>query len=121
MAAPFKPCGQTVLANVASSTATVYVNSNQPVGSWFVTNAGSTDVFFRISTNAAVTATIPVTSGTSAPGQLINAGDSYIISLPSADAGGTNAFVTNVAIASVTSTGTSQLFITPVITTLQPN
>ena len=110
----FKPAGNCVLANVAASAATVYVTSTAPVGAWLVTNAGTQDVFFRLSTNAAVVAAVPVTSGTNAPGQMINAGDTYIVSLPYADAGGSNAFVSNVAISSMTQTGTSQLFINPV-------
>ena len=114
MSNSFKPCGQTVLANVTASASTVYVNSAGPVGEWFITNAGTTDVFFRLSTNAAVVAAIPVTSGTSAAGQLINGGDNYIISLPEADGNGQYGFVSNVAISSMTAGGTSQLFITPV-------
>ena len=110
----FKSQGNTVLANCAVSAATVYVTSTAPVGSWLITNAGTNDVFFRLSTNAAAVAAVPVTSGTSAPGQLINAGDSYVMSLPYADAGGVNAFVTNVAVSAQTLTSTSQLFITPV-------
>jgi len=110
----FKPAGNCVLSNVASSAATVFVTSTAPVGAWLVTNAGTTDVFFRLSTNAAAVASVPVTSGTSSSGQLINAGDTYIVSLPYADAGGPNAFVSNVAVSAVTQTGTSQLFINPV-------
>jgi hypothetical protein len=110
----FKPLGSTVLANVASTAASVFVTSNQNVGSWLITNAGTTDVFFRLSTNPATVAAIPVTSGTSAPGQMINAGDTYVMGLPSADGNGSAAFVSNVTVSAVTSTGTSQLFITPV-------
>lgn len=110
----FKPAGNCVLANVTASASTVYVNSSAPVGAWLVTNAGTTDVFFRLSTNAAAVASVPVTTGTSAPGQLINAGDTYIIGLPYADAGGSNAFVSNIAVSSMTQSGTSQLFINPV-------
>ena len=114
MSSNFKPLGATVLANVAATSAQVYVTSSRPVGEWLVTNAGTTDVFFRLSTASSVTATIPVTSGTSAPGQLINAGDAYIISLPEADGAGIGAIVANVTVAAVTASGSSQLFITPV-------
>ena len=115
----FKPIGQTVLANVSNVAASVSVTSNtQPAGAWFITNAGTTDVFFRLSTNAAVTATIPVNSGDTQPGQLINAGDSYVIFMPMADGNGSNAFSSNITISSVTASGTSQLFITPVQTPL---
>ena len=110
----FKPLGQCVLANVSTVASSVTVLSNQNVGSWLITNAGSQDVFFRLSTNAAVTASVPVTSGTSAPGQMINAGDTYIIGLPSADGNGVGAFSANVAVSAVTQSGTSQLFINPV-------
>jgi hypothetical protein len=114
MSSNFKPLGATTLANVASTSAQVYVTSNRPVTEWLITNAGTTDVFFRLGTASSITATIPVTSGTSAPGQLINAGDSYIVSMPEADGAGLAAFSANVTVAAVTSTGTSQLFITPV-------
>ena len=110
----FKPLGACVLANVSTVASSVTVLSNQPVGSWLVTNAGTQDVFFRLSTNAAAVASIPVTSGTSAPGQMINAGDTYIIGLPSADGNGSAGFVSNVTISAMTQSGTSQLFINPV-------
>ena len=110
----FKPLGSTTLANCAVSAASVYVLSNRPVSSWLVTNAGANDVFFRISTNAAVVAAAPVTSGTSAPGQLINSGDTYIIAMPEADGAGSGAYSSNVTVSAQTLTGTSQLFITPV-------
>ena len=110
----FKPLGSTTLANCAVSAASVYVLSNRPVSSWLVTNAGANDVFFRISTNAAVVAAAPVTSGTSAPGQLINAGDTYIIAMPEADGAGSGAYSSNVTVSAQSLTGTSQLFITPV-------
>jgi hypothetical protein len=110
----FKPAGNCVLANVATSAASVFVTSTAPVGAWLVTNAGTQDVFFRLSTNGAAVAAVPTTSGTSAPGQMINAGDTYIVSLPLADAGGANSFVSNVTISAMTQSGTSQLFINPV-------
>ena len=110
----FKPLGSTTLANCATSAASVFVLSNRPVSSWLVTNAGSNDVFFRISTNAAVVAAAPVTSGTSAAGQLINAGDTYIIAMPEADGAGSGAYSSNVTVSAQTLTSTSQLFITPV-------
>ena len=111
----FKPIAPTILANVSNVAASVTVLSNtQPAGAWFITNAGTTDVFFRLSTNASVVATIPVNSGDTQPGQLINAGDSYVIYMPMADGNGSNAFSSNVTVSSVTASGTSQLFITPV-------
>ena len=111
----FKPIAATVLANVSNVAASVSVTSNtQPAGAWFITNAGTTDVFFRLSTNAAVVAAVPTTTNTSAPGQMINSGDTYIIGLPSADGNGPYQFVTNVAISSMTQTGTSQIFVNPV-------
>jgi hypothetical protein len=111
----FKPLGACVLANVATTASSVYVTSgDQLAGAWLITNAGTNDVFFRLSTNPAAVASIPTTSGTSAPGQLINAGDTYIIGLPSADGNGANAFSANVTVSAVTQTGTSQLFINPV-------
>jgi hypothetical protein len=110
----YKPCGGCVLANVATTASTVYVNSDIPVGAWLVTNAGTNDVFFRLSVTPTITAAIPVTSGTSSPGQLINAGDTYILGLPSADGNGSAQWVSNVAISSMTQTGSSQLFINPV-------
>lgn len=114
MSSNFKPLGSTTLANCATSAATVFVVSSRPVSSWLITNAGANDVFFRLSTNAASVASAPVTSGTSAPGQLINAGDSYIIGLPEADGAGVNAYASNVTVSAQTLTSTSQLFITPV-------
>ena len=110
----FKPLGQTTLANCATSAATVFVLSPRPVSSWLITNAGANDVFFRISTNAAVVAAAPVTSGTSASGQLINSGDTYIIGMPESDGAGSGAYSSNVTVSSQALTGTSQLFITPV-------
>lgn len=117
MSTNFKPYGSTVLANVSTTATTVFVTTTQATGAptWLVTNAGTTDVFFRLSTNAAVVAAIPVTSGTSAAGQLINAGDAYIVALPEADGDGANNFQSNVTVSAVTATGTSQLFITPVL------
>ena len=110
----FKPCGPCVLGNVTTTASTIFVPSNQPIGAWLVTNAGNNDVFFRLSTDPTVTAAIPTTTNTSAPGQLINSGDTYIIGLPSADGNGPYQFVTNVAISSMTQTGTSQIFVNPV-------
>jgi len=110
----FKPLGPTTLANCATTAATVFAVSTRPVSSWLITNAGANDVFFRLSTNAAVVAAAPVTTGTAAPGQLINSGDTYIIALPEADAAGSAAYASNVTISAQSLTGTSQLFITPV-------
>lgn len=110
----FKPLGPTTLANCATSAATVFVLSSRPVSEWLVTNAGANDVFFRMSTNAASVAAAPVTSGTSAAGQLINAGDTYIIAMPEADGAGSGAYTANITVSAQTLTSTSQLFITPV-------
>jgi len=114
MSSNFKPLGPTTLANCATSAATVFVTSTRPVSSWLITNAGANDVFFRLSTNAASVASAPVTSGTSAPGQLINAGDAYIIGMPEADGAGSGAYTANITVSAQSLTGTSQLFITPV-------
>jgi len=114
MSSNFKPLGQTTLANATTTSSQVYVLSNRPVSSWLITNAGANDVFFRISTSSSVTATVPTIAGQSQPGQLINAGDAYIIGLPEADGAGTGAYVANVTIAANAISSTSQLFITPV-------
>lgn len=117
--ANFIPNGQTFLVNVSTTSSSVTVTGLQPTGYWFITNAGTTDCYFRISTNPSVVANVPITAGTSQPGQMINAGDSYIIGLPTADGGGLQqpGIAANVTVAgNCASFGTStQLFITPVI------
>jgi len=114
----FRPNGATVVCNVSTTSSSVTVTATSGLSAyWLVTNAGTTDTFFRISTNSAITASVPITAGTSSSGQLINAGDTYIVGLPVADANGQAVFVPNVTIAAnCASLGTSsQLFITPVV------
>ena len=116
--ANFRPNGSTFLCNVSTTSSSVTVTSSGANDSthWLVTNAGSTDCFFRISTNTSIVANVPTTAGTSSPGQMINGGDSYIIALPTADGSGENVFVPNVTIAAnCYGFGTStQLFIASV-------
>jgi hypothetical protein len=119
MSTNFIPNGQTYLCNVSttSSSVTVVATGGQPAGFWSITNAGTTDCFFRISTNPSVVASVPLTAGTSSPGQMINAGDSYIVGLPITDGTGPNSFVSNVTVAAnCAGFGTStQLFINSVL------
>jgi len=114
----FRPDGPTVLCNVSTTSSSVLVTSTtQNNFAWLVTNAGTTDAFFRISTNAAVVCNVPITANTSQAGQLINAGDTYVVGLPVADGNGPYISVPNVTVAANCNTlGTgTQLFITPVI------
>jgi hypothetical protein len=117
MSTNFIPNGQTFVCNVTTTSSNVTVTGNGLNSKWLVTNAGTTDCFFRISSSATVVASTPLTTGTSSPGQMINAGDSYVIGLPTIDGTGANAFVSSVTVAgNCAGFGTStQLFITPVI------
>lgn len=100
MQSNFRPNGQTFVCNVSTTSSSVTVTSTQGLSAyWLVSNAGSTDCFFRISTNPSVVANVPITAGSSSPGQIINAGDNYIIGLPTADANGNAVFVPNVTVA----------------------
>ena len=113
----FRPNGSSVLCNVSTTSTTVQVTATSGLNNaWLVVNAGTTDAFFRISSNAAITATVPVTSGTGSPGQLINSGDAYIVGTPVADGSGDAQFIGPVYVAANCATlGTStQLFINPV-------
>ena len=117
MSTNYVPNGSSWVANVTTTATSIgpITATTGPSAYWLVTNAGTNDVFFRLSTNSAVIATAPVTSGTSSPGHLINAGDAYIVGLPTADASGMSVFVPNVTVSAVTLTGTSQLFVGAVI------
>jgi hypothetical protein len=113
----FRPDGSTLLCNVSTTSSSVYVTStSQQAFAWLITNAGTTDCFFRISTNPSVVCSVPITANTSQAGQLINAGDTYIVGLPVADGNGPYIAVSNVTVAAnCYSLGTStQLFVTPV-------
>jgi len=114
-ASNFFPAGQTILANAGNVSATVTVTSDIPVNKFLVVNAGAADVYFRLSTNANVTATVPITSNTSAPGQLINAGDSYIIGFPIADFPNTQTYASTAYVAANSFPTTGQLYITPIV------
>jgi hypothetical protein len=99
MQSNFRPNGPTFVCNVTATASSVTVTATSGLcNTWLITNAGATDCYFRLSTNPNVIANVPITAGTSTPGQMINAGDSYIIGLPVADGNGSNQYVANVTI-----------------------
>ena len=110
---PFQPVGATFAANATTSSGAISMSWTQPAAYFNITNTASVPVFYRLSTNTISSVAIP-SAGSSAPGQMINAGDTYIVALPVADGSGVSGFVSNVTISAMTQSGTSQLFINPV-------
>jgi hypothetical protein len=112
---PFQSCGATFAANATTSSGTVTLNWSQPAAYFSITNIGTSPVYYRISTNTIASVAIPA-PGASAPGQMINAGDSQIVMIPSVDANGSNLFVTQANVAVITPTGSSLVYVQPVNT-----
>jgi hypothetical protein len=114
----FYPAGSTLAANVTTSSFQGLVTGNASTNKWMVVNTGTSPVFFRISSNLSLTTSsiaIP-TTGSSAPGQMINAGDSIIIGLPTADDNQAQANFVSTAnfVATSAATGTNMVYVTPV-------
>lgn len=113
----FSPVGSTFAANATTASGAITVTCNQPTAFFNITNTGAVPVFYRLTTNATPTAAIPA-AGSSAPGQMINAGDSQTIQIPAIDVGGSNAFVTIANIAVITATSSALVYIQPVLPAL---
>jgi hypothetical protein len=117
-ASNFFPAGNTVQlpAYATATSATVVASTVSNVNAWLVVNAGTNDVYFRLSPNPNQVASIPA-PGAGTAGQMINAGDTYIIGTPVADDNQYNKnqptmYFSALAFSAAT---TSSLFITPVV------
>lgn len=114
----FFPNGPTFAANATTSSGAITITSSSPTGFWSIVNTGSVPVFYRLSINSgALTAAIPA-PGSSASGQMIAAGDSQIIGLPVADAGGANEIVTQANLAVITATSSALVYVQAVLPTV---
>jgi hypothetical protein len=112
---PFQPAGSTFCANATTTSGAITMSWAQPAAYFNITNIGTSPVYYRLTVNASPTATIPA-AGSSAPGQMINGGDSQTVMIPSIDANGSALFVTQANIAVITATGSSLVYIQPVNT-----
>jgi hypothetical protein len=117
----FSPAGNTVAANAAVSSSSVYVTSLQPVSAWYCVNTGTAAVQLRFNANldTTVTSTFPAV-GTPSLGPVIAAGASQVIAMPAAlwatnSSGLPYGRTSNVQIAVSAASGTNTVMITPVV------
>jgi hypothetical protein len=112
---PFQSAGATFAANATTVSGVITATWSQPAAYFNITNTGSVPVYYRISTNTVSSVAIP-SAGSSAPGQMINAGDSQTVMIPSVDANGSSLFVTQANIGVITASSSALVYIQPVNT-----
>jgi hypothetical protein len=112
------PAGNTVFANVGTTSTAVFVPSLVPVTRYYITNTSSNPVQVKISTNLVATTTaVMSTAGSPQLGPVIGGGDDIVMEMPTTLVAGTgtNGFVSNIQFGLISTVNTgSGVYITPI-------
>lgn len=117
IATSYSPNGSTVALSSTATSSFASVGSITPTNAWYCVNTGANPVAIRFYVSASTGTAIFPTVGSPQLGPVLAAGDAQVFELPGALANGNalGGFTSTVLVATIATTGTNPVYITPLL------